>query len=542
MALNYLEWIKNKNMLAENVARLNEAFQNDKVDHVIELVTKILKKHIDDNLVALPSYEDVTIDTEKYKVKEFLVAVPSDEQTKNKKSCMFTFNWKIEDKSSEIHSISFFDNTDLLFFGNAESVATINTHNVSIAKILPLIWDVINNRNWSFNDEYVNKTLNNNTQESQETLKEYLYNTYCFTYKLFEGKNLDIQNVFEDDENTEAKKMLKAKRDELDMAKKTDKKDSDLIAQLYREYAEIADAVYKDHAKTKEEVNLSIERRKKMKEETPNSVKKVENEIVSKKKDPEQVFKEMSKYIELVIKGIQTSVIIWGAPGVGKTYKVRKQLKEAGYKEGENMYTYKGKGTPRALYLTLYNYRKKGDIVVIDDADALVGPKAPEDSINILKAALDSTSDEEGRLVNYGIATKLTDDEGNPVQKKFYYNGGIIVITNYNVGQLDSALRGRSFIQDINFTIEETLGIIKRLMPDIEPDKYSKESKMKAYNFLEELSKDKNYQMNISVRIFCLCAKLFESCSHDDDFNDEDVKSMIIEQMKNQSAEGGKKY
>ncbi len=336
--------------------------------------------------------------------------------------------------------------------------------------------------------------------------------------------------------------MLKAKRDELDMAKKTDKKDSDLIAQLYREYAEIADAVYKDHAKTKEEVNLSIERRKKMKEETPNSVKKVENEIVSKKKDPEQVFKEMSKYIELVIKGIQTSVIICGAPGVGKTYKVRKQLKEAGYKEGENMYTYKGKGTPRALYLTLYNYRKKGDIVVIDDADALVGPKAPEDSINILKAALDSTSDEEGRLVNYGIATKLTDDEGNPVQKKFYYNGGIIVITNYNVGQLDSALRGRSFIQDINFTIEETLGIIKRLMPDIEPDKYSKESKMKAYNFLEELSKDKNYQMNISVRIFCLCAKLFESCSHDDDFNDEDVKSMIIEQMKNQSAEGGKKY
>jgi hypothetical protein len=48
--------------------------------------------------------------------------------------------------------------------------------------------------------------------------------------------------------------------------------------------------------------------------------------------------------------------------------------------------------------------------------------------------------------------------------------------------------------------------------------------------------------MNISVRIFCLCAKLFESCAHDDDFNDEDVKSMIKEQMKNQSAEGGKKY
>ena len=41
-------------------------------------------------------------------------------------------------------------------------------------------------------------------------------------------------------------------------------------------------------------------------------------------------------------------------------------------------------------------------IIVIDDADALVGPKAPEIAINILKAALDSTADDEGRLVSFG--------------------------------------------------------------------------------------------------------------------------------------------
>ena len=326
-------------------------------------------------------------------------------------------------------------------------------------------------------------------------------------------------------------------------AKSADVKDKELIDKLYKEYQELIDAVYKDHAQTSEDIKLSIERRKKVKEVKPSSVLNIENEIKKQSdKDPEQIFKEMSKYIDMVIKGIQPSVIICGAPGVGKTYRVKQQLKAAGYKEGQNLYTYKGKGTPRALYLSLYNYRRKGDIIVIDDADALVGPKAPEDSINILKAALDSTSDEEGRLVNYGIATKLTDDEGRPIQKKFYYNGGIIVITNYNVGQLDSALRGRSFIQDIDFTIEETLGIIKGLMPTIEPDKYSKESKQKAYKYLEELSKDKQYVMNISVRIFCLCAKLFESCSNDDSFTDDDVKSMIKEQMKNQSAEGGRKY
>jgi hypothetical protein len=540
MALKYIDFVKAKKIYESNIAQLNEAFENNKVEHVLELVERILKNHIDDNLMSMPSFDEVTIGGEKYRVKQYVVFPDKDSKIS---ACMFTLNWKIDNKSSEIYSVSFFDNLDYMFNGEAEATATIITHKVSIVNILPLIWDSVNNRDFSFSDEYVSKTLKTNVQDTQETPKESYYDAYYFKYRLFEGENLDIQNTFEA-EDSEAMKQLKAKKEELNNAKSSPNKDQDLIRKLYQEYTELVDAVYKDHATTDEEVKLSIERRKQMKEVPSSSVKSAETEFSKQqgKKDPEQVFKEMAKYIELVIKGIQTSVIICGAPGVGKTYRVRKQLKEAGYKEGENMYTYKGKGTPRALYLTLYNYRKKGDIIVIDDADALVGPKAPEDSINILKAALDSTSDDEGRLVNYGIATKLTDDEGKPIDKKFYYNGGIIVITNYNVGQLDSALRGRAFIQDISFTIEETLGIIKGLMPDIEPDKYSKESKMKAYAFLEELSKDKQYKMNISVRIFCLCAKLFESCAHDDDFNDEDVKSMIKEQMKNQSAEGGKKY
>ena len=58
------------------------------------------------------------------------------------------------------------------------------------------------------------------------------------------------------------------------------------------------------------------------------------------------------------------------------------------------------------------------------------------------------------------ISGKLEDNEGNPVPKKFYYRGGVIVITNYRAGQLDTALRGRSFIQDINFTVNDILLIV----------------------------------------------------------------------------------
>lgn len=529
--MNYLDFINAKRQLNENLIAINEAFDSNKITHVLELIEDILRKHLDDKLIPLVDFVDTTIGEDNYKVKQYIV---SDFKSR---SMMFTLNWKVDEKSSEIYSISFFKDLQLLIHGIDEPVATINTHGISIVKILPLIWEAINNNDYTFSNDFVktNSTKLDKTNES-------IYDAYYFKYILTEGLSKeDVETMFREAEEDDAYAQLKAKKEELERAKASGEKE--LVAKLHDEYSKLVDAVYKDGATSAEDIRVSIERRRSMKEIPTSSIKAAEQKMEQEaRKKPEQVFKEMSKYIELVIKGIQTSVIICGAPGVGKTFRVRQQLKAAGYKEGVNMYTYKGKGTPRALYLTLFNYRKKGDIIVIDDADALVGPKAPEDSINILKAALDSTSDEEGRLVNYGIGTKLIDDEGNPVQKKFYYNGGIIVITNYRVGQLDSALRGRSFIQDIDFTIEETLSVIKGLMPDIEPQLYSKESKMKAYKFLEELSQDKNYQMNISVRIFCLCSKLFESCAHDDAFSDDDVKSMIKEQMKNQSAEGGKKY
>ena len=241
----------------------------------------------------------------------------------------------------------------------------------------------------------------------------------------------------------------------------------------------------------------------------------------------------------MVIKGINPSVILCGAPGVGKTYNVKKQLKAAGYNEGHNLCTIKGKCTPRVLYMTLMDYKDKNDIVLIDDADGLVGPGAPEDCINILKAALDSTSDDEGRLVSYGVSGKLVDDEGTPIPKRFYYNGGIIVITNYQAGSLDSALRGRSFIQDIHFTKEDVLQRIKEIMPDIDKEHLSPKSKIKAYDYLEELSNN-DAEMEVSIRTFSICAKIFETAEGDSDFTDEDAKSMIKEQMKLQAQRNGR--
>ena len=48
--------------------------------------------------------------------------------------------------------------------------------------------------------------------------------------------------------------------------------------------------------------------------------------------------------------------------------------------------------------------------------------------------------------------------------------------------------------------------------------------------------------MELSLRTFGICAKLFQTADGDDTFTDEDVRSMIKEQMKMQALRGGKSY
>ena len=130
------------------------------------------------------------------------------------------------------------------------------------------------------------------------------------------------------------------------------------------------------------------------------------------------------------------------------------------------------------------------------------------------------------------------DENGNELPKRFYYNGSVIIITNYNAGSLDTALRGRSYIQDIHFSTEDVLKIITGLMPTLSSDKLSKESKRKALEYLIQLNEEDN-EMEVSIRTFLICATLFESMKDEDDTL---TKEMIKEQMKLQADRRKNKY
>ena len=551
--MNFLEFIKLKESITENRQIINEAFQVKDVDKAHKLMLKLFKEKIGKNVIMDPSPIATKVDGRDAISITFIAL-------KDKKNIdmMWNLNYLVEGKSAAVYSIDFFnaDQAEALLFGDGEAstALTIFTMGQSVAYFMPLIIHVVKNHDFSLGKDKakdVTKTVFANECriwyygampfKIYESMKPSTIDT---TFHLAQGHHL-VDNGLEfvwESEAEEVKKKVRQAEVESWATKGDSEEARRRSLDLDKDYRDICKAI-KGGATTLKDLEVAIGRKIKVAYDVDSSIEDNQKKVTeaTKKKDPDQAFKEMQGYVKTVLKGLQPGVVLCGAPGIGKTYRVLQQLKAAGYQHGQNLAIIKGKCTPRQMYLTLYEYQKKGDMILVDDADSLIGPKAPEDVINILKAALDSTSDDEGRLVSYKISGKLVDDEDNPVPKEFYFNGSVIVITNYSVGQIDTAIRSRVFTQSLDFTTEQLLEIIKKLIPAIDPTRLSSQSKMKAYDYLLEMSKN-GTEMEISIRSFATCARLFQVCEGDPDFTDDDAKSMIQEQMENAYRRGGKKF
>ncbi len=539
MKKTFLEYLEERNKYV-----VNEAFQEKDVEKACDAVDKILKKHIT-GLLPLVGFVEVKEGDKLLLSKQYMVL----DKKNPENTSMFQINFDKSSSSVAAYSIDFFQDCNFFMQGKGKSTLTLYTLGTSLVFFLPIIWEVVNHKNYKLSEkeaiELGRKVFKN------KDVKESLYWYGAAKYRIIEGLSDNvISETFKlnvnEDEKDDIKKYKKQKQVTAHDAY-IHRKDS----QEAKNYYEKVDAEYKavknaiaGGAETWEELKLATKSNVKVQLEIDEKINELQEKLekeAEEHEDPDTVFKKMQGYVKMVIKGLTPAVILCGAPGVGKTYRVKQLLKANGYNEGHNLFTIKGKCTPRMLYLAMYDHKDKKDILLIDDADSLVGPGAPEDCINILKAALDSTSDDEGRLVSYSVSGPLKDDEGLEIPKRFYYNGGVIVITNWNAGKLDTALRGRSYVQDIHFSVKEVLEIINKLMPAIDPAHLSPKSKMKAYEYLVDLA-EKGSEMEISIRTFGLCAKIYESCNNDPDFGDEVAQMMIKEQMRLQAQRGGHKY
>lgn len=117
------------------------------------------------------------------------------------------------------------------------------------------------------------------------------------------------------------------------------------------------------------------------------------------------------------------SLIVAGAPGVGKTHTLEAKL-EAAKKKGKvkDVVVIKGSISPIGLYVQLWENRKSGNVILLDDIDSVF---ADEEALNLLKGALDTT---KKRRISWAKASSFLRD--NDIPNAFDYEGQIVFITN----------------------------------------------------------------------------------------------------------------
>lgn len=150
-----------------------------------------------------------------------------------------------------------------------------------------------------------------------------------------------------------------------------------------------------------------------------------EPEIVETKEEMKERINKRFAVMDMITQGVIKktirSLIISGAPGIGKTFSLNRELRAA-EERGEIEYTLlNGKMSPLVLYCKLFENSGPNSILVLDDVDVF----SSEDSLNILKAALD-TSDE--RKVCWSTASSYLETQNVP--NEFIFEGTVIFITN----------------------------------------------------------------------------------------------------------------
>ena len=150
-------------------------------------------------------------------------------------------------------------------------------------------------------------------------------------------------------------------------------------------------------------------------------IERTEAEI---REDLSQRFGTLESMCYATVAGKNTSMILSGPAGVGKSFIVGDVLS----KNASKVYStvIKGFVRPTGLYKTLYEFRNKDCVVVFDDADSIFNDDV---SLNILKAACDTT---RKRHIHWLTETKMEDEDGERVPRSYQFEGSIIFITNYD--------------------------------------------------------------------------------------------------------------
>lgn len=183
-----------------------------------------------------------------------------------------------------------------------------------------------------------------------------------------------------------------------------------------------------------------------------------------------ETYVTLDKLVAAVADNKVNSLIVAGAPGLGKSYEVNRILIQIN--NGDYGYVFhRGYIKATHLFRLLWENRASGQTIVLDDVDSIF---ADETALNILKAALEL---KETRMVSWGSEKQFTDQDGEEIPRYFDYQGNVIFLTNLNFSELAagnnknsahlSALQSRSLVLDLKIkTKREIMAKVKLTVRD----------------------------------------------------------------------------
>lgn len=209
-----------------------------------------------------------------------------------------------------------------------------------------------------------------------------------------------------------------------------------------------------------------------------NKVEETDEQIIERIRGRFAILDDMTK---AAIAGNIRAMIVSGAPGVGKSFNVEREIEKstmfdriAGRKIRSEVV--KGSATALGVYATLYRYSDPECVLVFDDCDSLFADPV---SLNILKGALDTG---KKRKISWLSDSGLLRREGIP--DSFEFKGSVIFITNMNFSNVKSktlqphleALESRCHYVDLTMNSNrDKLLRIKQVVADGMLDEYEME-------------------------------------------------------------------
>jgi len=424
---------------------ITEAFKVEQAGKMVGIIKKVLEKRLGKKLF---DYGERVFDAKGGQMHGILLGIDGSPKA-------IQFNFKGGGKLTQIHSVDIWDATD-----SPDPAVNIETKGLSIIKILPAIVSFI---------------------EKPVVKKDILV--------------APIQEMRVMDKDTILSEGL-VEYDGKDFASKSDAaihaleqgKDSRFIrrnfgfsmANLQKKLEKLQKKGKATKTKASALEKLKVNRGKKLKIVPGSDVKKSSKQLANiQYADPKTIFKDLESLVNMIISGIQPSLLITGMAGIGKTFTVQKQLKAAGKVKGQDFVVKKGAVSPFGLYRTLFINRKR--IVVFDDSDDVFKDATAK---NILKAALDShdvrdISWESKNTYPINPLDPLSDDEMDSLAlgekpmfpSNFIFDGQVIFISNLNINQIDAAVKSRSFAIDVTLKATDVFArmesVLDKMIPDV---------------------------------------------------------------------------